>query len=167
MRASAPTLPGNTGRHDSTHPTELKEPRMKTLLPSPLLKVALVVDGGSSAAMAAFQLLQGPAWASRFELPPSLLIDTGLFFLAYATLLFGIALRARVPVALIGLIVAGNVAWAVMCVLLPLVGVLTVSTWGLGYLLLQAVAVLLFAALQWRGWRTSRTDDHSCPLGVR
>lgn len=140
---------------------------MRTLLPSPLLKAALVIDGGASAAMAAFQLMQGPTWAPRFQLTPSLLSGTGFFFLAYAALLFWLTLRARVPVALIGLIFAGNIAWAVMCVLLPLVGALTVSTWGLGYLLLQAAAVLLFAMLQWRGWRASRPADHSAQLGTR
>ena len=128
---------------------------MKTVHPSPLLKFALLVDAVVSGAMGGLQLGAATALATVLELPHALLLGTGEFFVVYALLLVGMAGRPRLWSALVMLVVVGNAMWALGCVALVSTGALLPNALGTGFVLLQATAVLVFAALEWRGLRRS------------
>ncbi|KNZ30965.1 MAG: hypothetical protein AD742_19430 [Methylibium sp. NZG] len=128
---------------------------MKAVHPSPLLKFALLVDAAVSGAMGVLQLSAATALAALLDLPQPLLLGTGEFFVVYALLLVGMATRARLWSALVMLIVVGNGLWGLACVALLAAGALAPNALGVGFVLMQAVAVSVFAWLEWRGLRSS------------
>ncbi len=128
---------------------------MKTVHPSSLLKFALLTDAAVSGAMGVLQLSAAAALAALLELPQALLLATGEFLVVYALLLVGMATRARLWSALVMFIVLGNLMWALACMALPGTGTLAPNALGIGFLLLQAVAVVVFAVLEWRGLQSS------------
>jgi len=128
---------------------------MRTVYPSPLLKTALVADAIVTGVAALLQL-SAASWLSQlFVLPRALLIETGAFLIAYTILLVAFARSPRVSSAIISVIVLGNIAWAIGCVGLLIADALSPSGLGVGFLILQAVAVLIFAALEYGGLRAS------------
>jgi len=124
---------------------------MKTVFASRLLKLALWADAAVSGAVAVLQLAAADAMSDWLHLPRVLFVETGAFLVAYTLLLVVLARSRAVPSALIGLVVLGNVGWAVGCVALLVSGALSPAPIGVGYLLAQALIVLLFAVLQVRG----------------
>ncbi len=124
---------------------------MKTVHPSPLLKFALLADAAVSGAMGVLQLSATATLAALLELPQALLLGTGEFLVVYALLLVGMATRARLWAALVVFIVLGNVMWGLACMALSGTGTLAPNALGIVFLLLQAAAVAVFAALEWRG----------------
>ena len=122
---------------------------MQIVSPSPLLRTALWLDATGSGTLAVLQLA-APALLSEYTaLAPGLITGTGAFTLAYAALLVVMATRVRLAGPLVWLVIVGNVGWALGCALLAFGG--TYPAPGLAYLAFQAVAVLLFAALQAAG----------------
>ena len=128
---------------------------MQTVHSSPLLKFALLIDAVVSGAMGVLQLSAAAALATLLELPQAVLLGTGEFLVVYALLLVGLATRARLWSALVMFIVLGNALWALACVALLAASTLAPNALGAVFVLLQAVAVVVFAALEWRGLRTS------------
>ena len=141
-------------------PTNLAEHTMsnpfKTVAPSPLLKSARILDAAVTAASAALQLA-APDWLSQtLALPRALLFETGIFFVAYVALLAVMARSGRLWSGLVGLVVVGNAGWALAGIGLLLAGVLTPNALGLAFVAVQCLAVLAFAALQFKGLAVSR-----------
>lgn len=128
---------------------------MKAVIPSPILRWALVVDAAASASIAALQLAAPDLLVRLLALPRPLLVETALFLVAYVTLLLVLAGSRRVWAALVAAVVAGNVAWAALSLLLPVAGFIAPNGWGLAYVVGQALAVLAFAAVQSVGLRRS------------
>ena len=128
---------------------------MQTIEPSRLLRTVLLVDAVVSAGVAALQLFAGPLLAGLLALPAMLLLESGIFLVAYVARLLAMARSARLWSWLVRVVIVGNVAWAAGCVGLPLLLATPPSAPGVAFLLLQAAAVLAFAALQWRGLRQS------------
>lgn len=128
---------------------------MRHVTPSRLLKAALAADAVVSGAVALLQIVAADALAGLLSLPRALLFETGLFLVGYAVLLVVLARSARVPAWLIAFIVAGNAGWAIACIALLASGWVAPTAAGVGYVVLQAVAVLLFAALEAAGLRSS------------
>ena len=126
---------------------------MKTIHPSGLLKAGLLADALASGALALLQLL-GNRWLSaHLGLDSRLLLYTGLFLLAYANLLLVLAYTDRIWLGLLRIIIGGNAAWALGCLLLvAAAGVLPLAALFLG---LQALAVLALAAWEYAGLRAS------------
>jgi hypothetical protein len=85
--------------------------------------------------------------AQATALPAPLLLAAGLFLLPYAAMLAWCATRDSLPRWLVRLLAWGNLAWAVECAALPLLGLVTPNGWGIGFLAAQAVAVAVFAQL--------------------
>ncbi len=128
---------------------------MRTIHPSPLLRTALLADAVVSGAVAIIQLA-ATDWLSGFlQLPRTLLFETGVFLVVYTALLLVLARSARVPSALIAVIVLGNVGWALGCAGLLVVGGVSPSAMGVAFVIVQAVAVLAFAALEYIGLASS------------
>ena len=128
---------------------------MKTIEPVRLLKLALFADAAASAAIAGLQLVFPALLAERLALPAVLLTESGMFLVAYALMLVGLASMARVWTAAIQLVIVGNVGWALACLVLAFSPLLSVGGLGLAFLLLQAVAVLLFAWIERAGLQAS------------
>lgn len=118
-------------------------------LHSALLQRALAADAIVSAATAAL-MIAGAGWLAEFlSLPASLLRFAGLLLLPYiAFVAYTLKRSSRAGVfAIIGI----NVAWAAACVLLLASGWVAPNAFGVAFVIVQAVAVLLFAELQYVG----------------
>ena len=120
---------------------------MTLIQPVRLLRLALVVDAAASGALGLLQTFAATPLARVLGLQPSLVLGTGVFLLAYAATLVAMARSAVVPAALVRLVVAGNLGWAAACIALAVVGA-GIAPLGIGYLGMQAVAVVVFATLQ-------------------
>lgn len=138
---------------------------MLHVTPSPLLRRALLADAVVSGAVAALQLLATDALASLLGLPAALLTATGLFLVAYTGLLAWLASRRRMPAWLVATIVVGNVGWAAGGVALLAAGSSATTALGAGFVVLQVVAVLAFAALEYVGLRRSAPAAAARDLG--
>jgi hypothetical protein len=120
---------------------------MPMLPQTPFLRLALTADAVASAAMGLAFATAPAAIGTATALPAGLLRGAGLFLLAYAALLAWLATRHAVPRALLWLLVAGNLIWAMECAALPLLGLVAPNGWGIALLAAQAVAVAIFAEL--------------------
>lgn len=128
---------------------------MKSIHPSPLLKFALVIDAVVTGAVAALQLLLPQFLADLLVLPRTLLLGTGAFLVAYTALLVILANSKSIWGAIIELVIVGNVGWAIGCVALLIAGVIAPSGLGIAFVAVQAVAVVVFAGLEFAGLKTS------------
>ncbi len=118
--------------------------------PSRLLRAALVIDAAASGTLGSVQAAASSWAASLLGLPAGLVLATGLFMLAYAAALVALARSTTVPGIAARVVIIGNVGWALGCVALAAFSAQVTSV-GWGYLLLQALAVAAFAALQGAG----------------
>jgi hypothetical protein len=128
---------------------------MQFILPSRLLRTALVVDAVATGALAVLQVAVPDLLSRLLVLPRGLLLETGVFLLGYLLLLVVMARSARLPSLLVGLIVLGNIAWAAGCAALLGTGVLQPNALGLAFVGMQALAVLIFACAEYLGLRQS------------
>jgi hypothetical protein len=120
---------------------------MTTVPMTPFLRLALRLDAAVSGACGLLMAgLPGPL-AALTALPAPLLLGAGLFLLPYGGLLAWLGTRTALPRLMLWLLVAGNLAWAVECAALPLLGWVAPNGWGIAFLAVQAVAVAIFAEL--------------------
>lgn len=128
-----------------------------SLFASPrFLPRVMALDAASCAATGAVQLAAAGPLAALTGLPQALLGGTGVFLLAYALVAAWLARGQGVQRGLIGLVALGNLAWAAGCVALIAGGWLLLTGWGVAWLVLQAVVVVVLADLQWMGLRGTR-----------
>lgn len=120
------------------------------------LRHVMWADAASCAATGALQLVVTQPLADLTGLPALLLTGTGLFLLAYASAAAWMARRQPLPRTLIGLVALGNLGWAMGCAVLVFGSGLALSAWGLAWVAVQAVVVLVLADLQWAGLRATR-----------
>lgn len=128
---------------------------MNILIPSPLLRKALVADAVVSGASALLQVSLPGTLAGFTALPVALLSGTGIFLVAYTALLIAMARSATLHATLVWLVVIGNLLWALGCAALWAGGAVTPSLVGGMFLAAQMLAVLVFAALEFAGLRAS------------
>lgn len=129
---------------------------MRMIEPSRLLRFAFGLDAAGTAVVAAAQLLALDPLGALTHLPRALLLESGVFMAAYAALLL-VPMRARrLPAALVLFVAIGNLGWAAGCAATAVA--LAPGAWGVGWLAFQAVAVVLFAALQWAGLKASQAS---------
>lgn len=128
---------------------------MQTMIPSRLLKATLLVDAAASGSLAVMQLGAADFLSRLLMLPRGLLVETGAFLVAYTLLLVVMSRSARIWAPLVMFVVIGNAAWAAGCAALLGSGVLQPSAMGIAFVVLQAVAVLLFAGAEYLGLRRS------------
>ena len=132
---------------------------MPSILPSTFLRRALSLDAITSGAVALLQLAAGGVLANLFALPRAVLTESGLFLVVYVALLVAMARAKRLPVALVKLVIAGNLAWALGCAALAIGDFVPFNRLGTAYLLVQVVAVLVFAVLEAQGLARSHAID--------
>jgi hypothetical protein len=129
---------------------------MSILTSNTWLKRVLVADAVVSGAVAVLQLTATRSLAELTGLTASLLLGTGVFLVGYVALLFAMASRPRLPVGLVWFVILGNVGWAAGALLVAASGL---TSLGVAFALLHAVAVLAFAGLELQGLRTSPRSD--------
>lgn len=120
------------------------------------LKLALLADAIVSATVGVLSLI-GARWLdSQFDLPAGLLAGSGAIVIAYAGGLALLGTRDRVPAAGTRAVIITNLAWATACVVLLFSGWIGPNGLGTAFIVVQVVAVLVFAELQAMALRTSR-----------
>lgn len=125
------------------------------ITPSLLLRRAIQVDAVVSGAMALLLTVAAGPLAPLLQLPRALLLESGLFLIAYAALIGWLATRAAMPRWLVLMIVIGNAAWTLGSIALLLSSVVSPNLLGELFVAMQAIAVGVFAELQFMGLRRS------------
>ena len=123
--------------------------------PSPFLRRAILADAIFSGVSAVLLTFGAGELAPWLDLPEALLRETGLFLIAYATLVGWLGTRQSMPKALVVIVIAGNAAWTVASIVLLFSGAVTPNPLGEAFVAIQAVAVGAFAELQYIGLRRS------------
>ena len=126
---------------------------MSAIQPTTFVRRLLLADALVCLAAAVLHLALTGALVSLLGLPAPLLTASGVFLLAYVALLVAMARGHAVWSWLFPLIVVGNVGWGLGCIGLSLAGSAGLTPLGHAYLWANALAVFVFAALEWRGWR--------------
>jgi hypothetical protein len=122
---------------------------------SNFLRRALLADAIFSGVAALGFTFDAAAFATLFNLPEVLLLETGLFLIAYTALVGWLASRATVAKPLVLLVVVGNAAWTVGSIALLLSGAVAPNIAGELMVVAQAIATGVFAELQYVGLRKS------------
>ena len=120
---------------------------------STTLRRVLAFDAASGAGTGVLHLLLAPLLATWLGLPEALLQASGVAIFAFVLLAGWLALQALPPRGPLTVIVLLNVAWALGCVWLAFGVSAAPTALGVAYLLVQAVAVLALAELEWMGLR--------------
>ncbi len=125
--------------------------------PSLFLRRALLADAVVSGAMALLLTFGAGILTSLLNLPEALLLESGLFLIAYAAFVGLLGSRAAMPKALVLLVIVGNALWTLASVALLMSGAVSPNLLGMAFVVMQAVAVGMFAELQFIGLRKSAT----------
>jgi hypothetical protein len=125
------------------------------MTPSLFLRRALAADAIFSGAGAVIFTLGAGELAPLFDLPEALLLETGLFLIAYAAFVGWLGTRQSFPRILAGIVVVGNAAWTLASIALLFSGAVTPNLLGEAAVVAQAIATGIFAELQFIGLRRS------------
>ncbi|WNV11081.1 hypothetical protein [Tardiphaga sp. 709] len=123
--------------------------------PSLLLRRAIQIDAVVSGAMALLLTFAAGLLAPLLHLPEALLLESGLFLIAYAALVGWLGTRATMPKLLVLVIIIGNALWTLGSIGLLFSGAVTPNLLGQIFVAAQAIAVGVFAELQYIGLRRS------------
>jgi biotin transporter BioY len=118
-----------------------------------LLRLALRVDAVASGALGVLGLAGAPLLTDVLGAQSVIFRATGAFLVGYAAALVVIAARPRIPRPAAWTVVIGNTAWVLGSVLAVVAGRASLTALGVAFVLAQAVAVAVFADLQWMGLR--------------
>jgi hypothetical protein len=120
-----------------------------SITPSLFLRRALLADAVASAGTGLLMAFGAGMLDSLLGLPKILLSEAGIFLLPYAAFVGWLGTRARLPEAVVWLVIVGNALWT-----LASIGLLVwTAPTALGYAFVagQALVVGLFAELQYIG----------------
>jgi hypothetical protein len=146
------------GRGSSSSQRECsRSTRRRTAMinPSLFLRRAPLADAIFSGVSAVLLTLGTSALAFLLNLPEALLRETGLFLVAYAALVGWLGTRQSILRPLVWIVIAGNAAWALASIALLFSGWVAPNLLGEAAVAMQAIAVGVFAELQYVGVRRS------------
>ena len=123
--------------------------------PSMLLRRAIQADAIVTGAVALLQTFSAGLLAPLLNLPYPLLLETGLFLIAYTALVGWLGTRPSMPKALVAIVIAGNAAWALGSIALMLSGWVNPNLLGDAFIAVHAISTGVFAELQYIGLRRS------------
>ncbi|WP_441242858.1 hypothetical protein [Tardiphaga sp. 768_D3_N2_1] len=123
--------------------------------PSLLLRRAIQIDAIVSGAMALLLSFAAGMLVPLLHLPEALLLESGLFLIAYAALVGWLGTRAAMPKLLVLVIIIGNALWTLGSIGLLFSGAVTPNLLGQVFVAAQAITVGVFAELQYIGLRRS------------
>ncbi len=122
---------------------------------SAFLKWVLLVDA-ATCLTSGLLLMLGSATLQKFlGLPAELLVYSGVSLLPFAAWLVYLATREVLSQAVIWLVITLNALWAIDSIVLLLTGWVLPTELGYTFVIGQALAVALFAGLQYLGLRKS------------
>lgn len=129
-----------------------------SIFASPIvLRRVLLLDAASCLACGALQLAAPAMLPPVTGLPAVLLLESGIILLLFGAGVVWLARHDPVPRRALGMLVTGNLGWALACVALMVGPWIHPTGWGHAYLALQAATVLVMAQLQWRALRHTRS----------
>jgi hypothetical protein len=126
---------------------------MSTVRVTPFLRFALGIDAAISAATALLMIAGTSLLAAWTRLPEPLLTWVGAGLLPYVVVVGWMTTRASLPRAGVWAVIACNLVYAIDCVWLLASGYGSPNTLGQAFVIVQAVAVVAFAELQWMAIR--------------
>ena len=122
---------------------------------SQLLRYALIADAAATAATGLLLLLANAWFAPLVGMPPAWLSSIGLVLLVYAAAVGYLSTRPAPPPVFVWAVIAATLLWAIDSVLAVALGWIGAAPLGVAFVVAQAVAVLVFADLQYLGLRRS------------
>ncbi|WP_226363534.1 hypothetical protein [Pseudonocardia abyssalis] len=120
------------------------------------LRLALRIDAAASGALGVLSLAAAPLLVDVLGPPAPVLVGVGAFLVVFAAGLLVLASRRSIPRPAAWTVVLGNAGWVVASVLAVVLGGEALTGLGVAVVLVQAVAVAVFADLQWLGLRRMR-----------
>lgn len=122
-----------------------------TFAPSLFLRRVLQLDAAATGATG-FLLLGGTGVLHEWlNLPVKLMIYAGIFCLGWAVLLGLASLREQLSRGFLWSVIIGNVGWVIGSLALLVSGAVSPTLLGYAFVIAQALAVDIFAALQYFG----------------
>lgn len=123
--------------------------------PSLLLRRAIQIDAVVSGAMALLLTCASGLVAGLTNLPDALLLQSGLFLIVYVAFIGWLGTRATMPKLLVLAVIIGNAGWTLGSIGLLFSGAVSPNLLGQLFVAAQAIAVGVFAELQFMGLRKS------------
>lgn len=128
---------------------------MHSFTPSRFLRRALLLDAVATAATGLLLALGAGALERLLAIPATLSLYAGLGLLPFAALVAWLGTRATLTGAAVWAVIACNLIWVADSFALLLSGAITPTRWGAGFIAAQALAVAVFAELEYFGLRRS------------
>jgi hypothetical protein len=119
------------------------------------LKRALLIDATATGMMGLLLTIGAAPLESLLGLPAALLRWAGAALIPFAALLAYLALKPNVRRGVVWTLVGVNVLWAIDSFLLLASGWVDPTTLGTTFVIVQAVAVMAFAYMEYDGVRTA------------
>ncbi|MGB3288002.1 MAG: hypothetical protein WBA83_01875 [Burkholderiaceae bacterium] len=113
------------------------------------LQSLLAFDAATCIAMGALLLAASDTIAVLTHLPASLLFWAGAALLPIAAVIGGLSRIRQTPRWAVMVVIAGNAAWGLASIALPVLGLVQPNALGWVFLLGQAAVVLLLAVLEY------------------
>jgi len=126
-----------------------------TLAISPFLRKALLADAIISGAAAALMIAGAGRLSPLLALPSQLLFWAGLALVPFVALVYATARRETAPRLIVMDIALINVLWVAASFAIMLTGLVSPNLLGVLFVTAQALAVALFAMLQFAGMRAA------------
>ncbi|TWJ17112.1 hypothetical protein LX16_0027 [Stackebrandtia albiflava] len=117
------------------------------------LRGALRLDAVGTFAFGAALAFGGGPLADPLGLPAAVLHGLGVFLLLFTGLVGWLSFRDRIPTWTVWTIIAANVVWAVDTVVMLVAGLWPLTGMGVAFFAAGAVAVAVFAELEFIGLR--------------
>jgi hypothetical protein len=122
-----------------------------------LLHRALQLDAVASGLLGVLLVATSEATGELLDLPAMLLLDVGVVLLVWAAIVGWLGTRALVPRKGAVTAIVINLLWVIDSFALLLTGWVEPNGLGVAFVVVQALAVLGFAALQYAGLRRGQT----------
>lgn len=126
---------------------------MSTTPVTSFLRYSLLLDAAISGLMGALLLLTAVPLAALLRLPENLLFGVGVIFVPYVLVVAWLGRRPVLPRGAVWAVIACNVLWAIACVLPLMSGMVASNSLGVAFVIVQTVAVLVFAELRFTALR--------------
>lgn len=123
-----------------------------------LLRRSLYLDAVASGGLGLLLAAAGAMLDELLGIPAVALVPVGGFLVVYAAALWFVGSRPRVSRPAVWVVVVGNLLWVAASVVAVIAGWWSPTAAGTVFVLAQAVAVALFAELQFTGLRRARVE---------
>ncbi len=123
---------------------------------SPFLRRVLIADGVISGVTGLGMVLGAALLDGLLGIPEGLLRWAGLSLVPFAAAVSYLATRERLPSGGVKLVIGLNALWVLASLFVLVSGAIRPNVLGMGFVILQAIVVAVFAELQFMGLRRTR-----------